>query len=108
MHRASSSSSSSSPTFPPSNDNEDSYRSVQHVQLKREEDGSLEGVAIQIEQSHTTEGPIQQSRTCVEACAVRRRTTGIPPQSSSSNSTESSNDQPWLYYRATSSPSFIQ
>ena len=96
------------PVFDHPNDNEDTYQSVQHVQLKREQDGSLEGVAIQIEQSQKTEGTMKQSRTCVEACGVRRRTTAIPPRSPSSNTTRLSNDRPWLYYRTTSSPSFIQ
>ncbi len=101
----------SSPTFQNNNnDNNDTYRSVQHVQLKREQDGSLEGVAIQIEQSHNTDGMIERRRTCVQACGVRRRTTVLPPQpsSSSSNTDRSSNDQPWLYSRTNSTPSFTQ
>ena len=105
---------SSSPTFPNNtnnNDNEDSYRSIQHVQLKQEEDGSLEGVAIQIEQSHKTDGMIERRRTCVQACGVRRRTTNLPPRPPSSSSTttdQSFNDHPWLYYRTHSTPSFTQ
>lgn len=86
---------------------EDMYRSVQQVQVKREEDGSIEGIAIQIEQSKKTEGFVKQSRTCVEACGIRRRTTIIPPQTSAFTQTRSFNDQPWLYYRTTSSPSII-
>ena len=39
------------------------------------EDGTLEGVAIQIEQSHSNDGMIDRRRTCVQACGVRRRTT---------------------------------
>ncbi|CAM4780016.1 unnamed protein product [Rotaria magnacalcarata] len=84
-----------------SNDNEDTYRSVQHVQLKCEQDGSLEGTAIQIEQSHNTEGMMERRRTCMQACGVRRRTTIISPRSptSSTSSTDGfSYDQPWLYY----------
>ncbi|CAF4213029.1 unnamed protein product, partial [Rotaria magnacalcarata] len=94
-----------------SNDNEDTYRSVQHVQLKCEQDGSLEGTAIQIEQSHNTEGMMERRRTCMQACGVRRRTTIISPRSptSSTSSTDGfSYDQPWLYYRANSTPSFTQ
>lgn len=67
-------------------------------------------MAIQIEQSHNTDGMIERRRTCVEACGVRRRTTVLPPQpsSSSSNTDRSSNDQPWLYSRTNSTPSFTQ
>ncbi|CAF3412379.1 unnamed protein product [Rotaria socialis] len=94
-----------------SNDNEDTYRSVQHVQLKREQDGSLEGIAIQVEQRHNTEGMMERRHTCMQACGVRRRTTIISPRSptsSTSNTDGFSYDQPWLYYRANSTPSFTQ
>ncbi len=111
FNEASSRSPSSSPTSN-NNDNEDKYRSVQHVQLKQEQDGTLEGVAIQIEQSHKTDGMIERRRTCMQACGVRRRATMLPPKSpsssSSSNTEQSSNDQPWLYYRTNSTPSFTQ
>ncbi len=101
---------SSSPTFQNNNnnDNEDTYRSVQHVQMKCEQDGSLEGVAIQIEQSHKTDGMIERRRTCMQACGVRRRSTLLPPRCPSSNTERSSNDRPWLYYRTHSTPSFTQ
>lgn len=91
-----------------SDPNEDSYRSVKHVQMKRDENGTIEGVAIQLEQSQKTFGSIKQSRTCVEACAVRRRTTIIPPQSPTTHSSRLYDDRPWLYHRTSSSPSFIQ
>ena len=121
-----SSSRSPSPTFNNNNnynnnnDNEESYRSVQHVQLKRDEDGSLEGVAIQIEQSHKNDGMIERRRTCMQACGVRRRTTMLPPRSPSSassssktpppttNTDRSSNDQSWLTYRPHSMTSSTQ
>ncbi len=80
--------------------------------MKREEDGSIEGVAIQIEQSHKTDGMMERRRTCMEACGVRRRTTMLPPRtppsSPSSNTERSSNDQPWIYYRTLSTPSVTQ
>lgn len=77
--------------------------------MKREEDGTIEGVAIQIEQSNKTDGMIQRRRTCMEACGVRRRTTMLPPKSpSSSNSQGSSNGQSWNYFRTHSTPSFTQ
>jgi hypothetical protein len=84
---------------------------VQHVQLKREQDGSLEGVAIQIEQSHNNDGIVERRRTCMQACGVRRRTVVLPPRppsspASSSSADRSSNDQPWVYYRTNSTPSF--
>jgi hypothetical protein len=49
----------------------------------------------------------------VQACGVRRRTTVLPSRSPSSTSSSSNterlfNDQPWLYYRTTSTPSFTQ
>ncbi|CAF0760369.1 unnamed protein product [Rotaria sp. Silwood1] len=114
FHRTSSPPPSSSSTLHnnnSNNDNEDTYRSVQHVQLKREQDGSLEGIAIQIEQSYNTDGMIDRRRTCMQACGVRRRTTILPPRSpssSTSNTDRFSYDQPWLYYRANSTPSFTQ
>lgn len=48
------------------NENEDTYRSLQHVQLKQQEDGSIEGVAIQIEQSHKNDGITERRHTCVQ------------------------------------------
>jgi hypothetical protein len=89
-HRTSFSSSS------PSNDDEDKSQSIEHIQLKRDQDCSLEGVAIQIE----------QRRTSMQACGVRRRTTDLPLQRS--NTDRLSNDYPWLYHRTNSTPSFIQ
>ncbi len=80
--------------------------------MKCEQDGSLQGVAIQIEQSHKTDGMIERRRTCMQACGVRRRTTILPPRSpsssSSSNTERLSNDQPWLFSRTHSTPSFNQ
>ncbi|CAF2534207.1 unnamed protein product [Rotaria sp. Silwood2] len=117
FQRTSSPHPSSSSTFDnnnnSNNDDDDTYRSVQHVQLKREQDGSLEGIAIQIEQSHNTDGMIDRRRTCMQACGIRRRTTILPPRSPSSSSTASntdqfSYDQPWLYCRTNSTPSFTQ
>lgn len=88
-------------------DDDDTYRSIQHVQLKREQDGSVEGIAIQIEQSHNTDGFVERRRTCMQACGVRRRTTILPPESSSSSNTNRfAYDQPWLHYRTNSTPSF--
>ena len=80
----------------PSIDNEDTYQSVQHVHLKREEEGS----SIQIEQSQKNDGIIEERRTCIEACGVRRKTAVLPARSS--------NVYPWIYHRANSTPSFIQ
>ncbi len=65
-------------------------------------------MAIQIEQSHKTDGMIERRRTCMQACGVRRHVTMLPPKSPSSNTEQSSNDQPWLYYRTNSTPSFTQ
>lgn len=76
--------------------------------MKREIDGSVEGVAIQIEQSHKTEGMIERRRTCMQACGVRRRTTIISPRPSATNTDGFSFDKPWLYYRTYSTPSFTQ
>ncbi|CAF0922056.1 unnamed protein product [Rotaria sordida] len=119
FHRTSSPLPSSSSTFHnnnnnnnnSNNDNEDTYRSVQHVQLKREQDGSLEGIAIQIEQSYNTDGKVDRRRTSMQACGVRRRTTILSSKSPSSSTSASntdrfSYDQPWLYYRTNSTPSF--
>ena len=110
-HRTSSpSSSSSSSNFRTNgndNDNEDTYRSVQHVELKHQQDGSLEGVAIQIEQSHNTDGRIERRRTCMQACGVRRRTMILYPETSSSLSTDMfPSDSSCPYYRPNSTPTF--
>ncbi|CAF1679206.1 unnamed protein product [Adineta ricciae] len=96
----------SSPSFP-ANDNEDAFRSISYVQLKREQDGSLEGIAIQIEQSHQTNGKIQRRRTCMESCGVRRRATILPPRCPSSTRDRSSNDQAGLCYRTNSTPASL-
>lgn len=92
------------------NNDEDTYRSIQHVQLKREQDGSVEGVSIQIEQSHNNDGITERRRTCMQACGVRRRTTVLPPRPppSPSNPDRSSDGQSWLYYRTHSTPTFTQ
>ena len=95
-----------SPSFP-ANDNEDAFRSISYVQLKREQDGSLEGIAIQIEQSHQTNGKIQRRRTCMESCGVRRRATILPPRCPSSTRDRSSNDQSGLCYRTNSTPASL-
>lgn len=93
-----------------SDENEDTYHSLQHVQLKQQQDGSIEGVAIKIEQSHKSDGLTERRHTSVQACGVRRRTTQLPPRpppsSSSYNTDRSSNDQSWLSYRTISTPSF--
>lgn len=97
-----------SPSNP--NDNEDTYQSIQHVQLKREQDGSLQGVSIQIEQSHNNDGTTERRRTCMQACGVRRRTTLLPPRPppSPSSTDRSSDGQSWMHYRTNSTPSFTQ
>ncbi|CAF1121318.1 unnamed protein product [Adineta steineri] len=95
-----------SPNFP-NNDPEDAFRSISYVQLKREQDGSLEGIAIQIEQSQQTNGKVQRRRTCMESCGVRRRTTILPPRCPSSNRDRSLNDPPGISYRPNSSPASI-
>ncbi|UJR35504.1 hypothetical protein I4U23_028258 [Adineta vaga] len=95
-----------SPSFQ-NNDNEDAFRSISYVQLKREQDGSLEGIAIQIEQSQQTNGKVQRRRTCMESCGVRRRATILPPRCPSSTRERSSNDQCGLSYRNNSTPASI-
>lgn len=96
----------SSPIFS-NTDGEDAFRSISYVQLKREQDGSLEGIAIQIEQSQQTHGKIQRRRTCMESCGVRRRATILPPRCPSSHRERSSNDQPGLCYRTNSTPASL-
>ncbi|UJR10434.1 hypothetical protein I4U23_014638 [Adineta vaga] len=78
---------------------DETYHSVQHVQLKREEDGSSKGLSIQFEKSHHNDGIIDQRRTCMEAIGMRRNLT---------NQGRSSNDYPWVYYQTDLSPSYIQ
>ncbi|CAF1143784.1 unnamed protein product [Didymodactylos carnosus] len=92
-------------------DNDDTYHCIQHVQLKHDDWGGVEGVAVQAERSTSTtnDGNIERKRTTFEACGVRRRTTMFPSASSNSTTHESSTlQQPsWLHYRTTSTPSFI-
>ncbi|CAF0819757.1 unnamed protein product [Didymodactylos carnosus] len=93
------------------NDNDDTYHCIQHVQLKHDNSGIVEGVALQAEQSTSTtnDGNIERKRTMLQASGFRRRTTMFPSTSSNFSPYTTSSSQPpsWLYYRTTSTPSFI-
>jgi hypothetical protein len=86
-------------SFSPPDKNEDTY---ENIQLKCDQ----EGLSIEIEQSQKNDGIINQRRTYMQACGVRRRTTDLPFRPS--NTERLLNDYPWLYHRANSTPSFIQ
>jgi hypothetical protein len=91
------------------NDNKDTYKSTEHVQLKKEQTGSLEDLSIQIEQSKKNDGIIQRHRTSMQSCEIRRRISGLPVRSSSSlNKDRLSKNYPWFFHRTNSTPSFIQ
>ena len=92
-------SSSSSSTLSIDQTNDDTYYSIEQVQLKREQDGSSKGSLIQLEKSHRNDRIIDQEKTSMEAIGVRRKAL---------SKGRSSDDYPWFYYKRDLSPSYIQ